>query len=429
MRHGLVAAVLVLAAAPAAHAAATVTATTEVGGSLALNANYTDPPQTIVPVLTDSGASVTVKTGTATNLQLTVGMPAAARLAPGTYDTATGATITVGPAPCAALTGSFTLSHAIPGLAHATPAELYLTATVRCGADLGATTFQVRIARARSRTTGNEAPKAFLPAIDGLSTGWSDAKGAATFAAADGARVRFAKSGQTYLSQGLDGGRAVLQHLRFANRQLGSDLELWQLSPKRQIGLPSGVNTRSWEWGGALSGDWLLFQRGEFDARSKSVRLVNLKTRAKRTLISAKGRTTGLEPGDLNGDFATYTRCTKRCRTYRYQLSTRKTVSLRPASGASDYAPAVLADGTLYFVRSRSGCGKGVQIMRLDPGTATPVKVSTVSTGHDVQKLDATLYGGTRIVAYERYSCNFRITRRDVVRVVGAPAPPALPAP
>ena len=91
--------------------------------------------------------------------------------------------------------------------------------------------------------------------------------------------MRFAKKGQTYLSQGLDGGRAVLQHLRFANRALGSDLELWQLAPKKQITLPGGINTKSWEWGGALSGDWLLFQRGEFDARAKSVRLINLKTR------------------------------------------------------------------------------------------------------------------------------------------------------
>ena len=412
--------------APAAQAVeAKVTATSEVGVTNPLSATYTEPAQKITPVLTDSGAGVTVRTGAATVLQLAVAMPAAARLAPGTYDTTAGAVITVGPAPCVGLTGSFTLSHAIPGLAHATPAELYLTATVRCGADLGATTYRVRIGRAKSRNNGNEVLKAFLPAIDGLATGWSDAKGAATFAPPAGARVRFSKSGQTYLSQGLDGNRAVLQHLRFANHALGSNLELWQLAPKKQIKLPGGINTKSWEWGGSLSGDWLLFQRGEFDARSKSVRLINLKTRQARVLITAKGRTTGLEPGDLNGDFATYTRCTKRCRTYRYQLSTRQTKSLRPPSGTSDYAPAVLADGTLYFVRSRSGCGKGVQVMRLDPGKTTPVRVSTVLSGHDVQKLDATLYGGTRIVVYERYSCNFRITRRDLVRVVGAPAPPA----
>src|SRR3954454_5173755 len=167
MRPASVAAVLALAIAPAAHAAeAKVTATSELGVTVPRTASYAEPAQKITPVLTDSGASVTVRTGAVTVLQLAVAMPAAARLAPGTYDTTAGAAITVGPAPCVGLTGSFTLSHAIPGLAHAMPAELYLTATVRCGADLGTTTFKVRIARAKSRNNGNEVPKAFLPAID-----------------------------------------------------------------------------------------------------------------------------------------------------------------------------------------------------------------------------------------------------------------------
>ncbi len=428
MRRGLAAAFLAVVLVPAAQAAeATVTAATEPGGSLALNATYAEPAQTIVPGLTDSGASVTVKSGATTVLQLGVTMPAAARITPGTYDTAAGAKLTLNkPAPCAGLTGGFTLSHAIPGRARRAPSELYMTVTLRCGAETAATTIRVRVARAGSRSTGIEAAKAFLPTIDGLVTGWSDAQGRATFAPPSGPRTRFEKRSQTYLSQGLDKGRAIVQHLRFANRSLGSDLELWQLSPKKRITLPSGINSRSWEWGGALSGDWLLFQRGEFDARSKSVRLINLKTKAKRTLITARGRTTGLEPGDLNGDYATYTRCTNRCRAYRYQLSTRKTTSLRPPSGRSDYASAVLGDGTLYFARSRAGCGKGVQIMRLDPGKTTPVVVASVTSGRDVQKLDATQIGGTRIVVYERYSCNFRVTRRDIVRVVGAPTPPPL---
>lgn len=427
MRRGLVVFVLALMLAPAARAAeATVTVTTEPGGTLTPNAAYAEPAQTIVPGLTDSGASVTVKSGATTVLQVGVAMPAAARLAPGTYDTAGGATITLNkPAPCAGLTGGFTLAHAIPGLAHRAPSELYLTVTLRCGIETAATTIKVRVARTGSRTSGTEAPKAFLPAIDGLVTGWSDAEGQATFAPASGPRVRFSKKGQTYLSQGNDRGRAVVQHLRFASRSLGSDLELWQLAPKRKLSLPSGINTRGWEWGGALSGDWLLFQRGEFDARAKSIRLINLKTKAKRTVITARGRTTGLEPGDLNGDFATFTKCAKRCTAYRYQLSTRKTTSLKPPKGASDYASAVLADGTLYFVRSRAGCGKGVQVLRLDPGKTTPVQVAKVRAGRDVQKLDATQIAGTRIVVYERYSCNFRVTRRDIVRVVGAPAPPA----
>lgn len=428
MRRGLAAAFVALAVAPAAGAAeATVGVVPEPASTVALPATYSEPGQTIIPALSDAGASVTVKAGPATVFRLAVRMPGAARLAPGSYDTAAGATVTVSPTTCAIgpVAGSFTLFHAIPGLGHRPASELYLTATLRCGAETAATTVKVRLARAGSRATGIERAKAILPVIDGLSTGWSDDKGRAFFAPSSGPRTAFAKKGQTYLSQGLDRGRGVVQHLRFANRALGSDLELFELAPKKRLTLPSGVNTRSWEWGGALSGDWLLFQRGEFDARLKSVRLINLKTHAKRTLHTARGRTTGLEPGDLNGDYATYTLCTKGCRAYRYQLSTRKKISLRPPRGSSDYASAVLADGTVYFVRSRAGCGKGVQIMRLDPGAAKPVRVAHVAAGRDVQKLDATAYAGARIVLYERYSCNFRVTRRDIVRVVGAPAPPA----
>ena len=55
-----------------------------------------------------------------------------------------------------------------------------------------------------------------------------------------------------------------------------------------------------------------------------------------------------------------------------------------------------------------------------------PCKVASVPRGQDVQKLDATTFAGTRIVVYERYSCNFRVTTRDDIRVVEAPpVPPA----
>lgn len=426
MRRGLVAAALLLATAPAAHAdEATVTVATEAGGTVAGTATYTEPAVALTPALTDSTAAITVKQGATTRLALTVGMPGGARLAPGTYDTAAGATISFAPTTCGQVAGTFTLAHAIPGLRQRTPTELYLTAVLHCGAETATTTVKVRLQRAGSRGSGIEAPKAFLPTIDGLVTGWSDTSGRATFSVPGGPRTRFSKKLETYLTQGVSGARGIVQHLRFANNRLNSDLELWQLRPKAQVRLPSGVNSRSWEWGGALSGDWLLFQRGEFDARSKFIRLINLQTRAKRTVISARGRTTGLEPGDLNGDFATFTRCTKRCRAYRYQLSTRKTRSLLPPAGFSDYASAVLPDGTFYFVRSRSGCGRNVQVMRLDPGSSTPVRVARVAGGHDIQKLDATTIAGSRLLVYERYSCNFRVTRRDNVRLVEAPAPPA----
>jgi hypothetical protein len=426
MRRASVAAILVLASVPAAGAAeATVRVTSDPGGPLAA-ATYAEPTVKLQAGLADANAVVTVRQGATAKLQLRVRMPGGVRLVPGTYATAAGASIVLAPNPCGATppAGTFTLHHAIPGPRHGAPTELYLSATVHCGAGPATSTIRVRLQRAQSRAVVKEVPKAQQPVIDGLSTGWSDAKGQAVFAPAGGPRTRFSKRGDTYLSQGLDGNRAVVQHIRFAGSRLNSDLELWRL-PRTRLGLP-GVNTRSWEWGGALSGDWLLFQRGEFDARAKSIRLVNLRSHGVRTVVSVRGRATGLEPGDLNGNFATYTKCTTRCRVTRYQLSTRRRISPLPPRGFSDYASATLADGTLYFVRSRGSCGRNVTLMRLGPGAAKPVRVAGVPRGMDVQKLDATTFAGTRILLYERYSCNFRITTRDVIRVVEAPpVPPA----
>jgi hypothetical protein len=427
MRRAPVAAILVLALAPAASAAeATVRVTTDPGGPLAA-ATYTEPAVKLAAGLADATAVATVRQGAITRLQLRVRMPGGARLAPGMYATTAGASIVATPNLCGAtpLAGTFTLHHAVPGARHTAPTELYVSATVHCGLAPATSTVGVRLQRPKSRAVVKEVAKAQQPVIDGLSTGWSDAKGQAVFAPAVGPRVRFSKRGDTYLTQGLDGGRGVVQHIRFAGSRLNSDLELWKLAPRLRLGLP-GVNTRGWEWGGALSGDWLLFQRGEFDARSKTIRLLNLKRHGFRTVVTVRGRATGLEPGDLNGNFASYTKCTTRCRVTRYQLTTRRRISPLPPKGFSDYASSVLADGTLFFVRSRGGCGRNVAVMRLSPGAAKPVRVASVARGMDVQKLDSTTFAGTRLVVYERYSCNFRVTTRDDVRVVDAPpVPPA----
>src|SRR5436305_4576916 len=269
MRRAPVAAILVLALAPAARAAeATVRVTGDPAGPLQ-SATYAEPAVKLVPGLSDSTAVVTVRQGAAVKLQLRVRMPAGARLAPGTYGTAAGAAITLTPNRCGAtpLAGTFMLHHAIPGPHQTAPGELYVRATVRCGDAPLSTTVDVRLRRPGSRAIVKEAARAQQPVIDGRSTARSDAKGRAVFAPAGGPRMRFAKAGHTYLSQVLGPGRAVLQHIRFASGRLSSDLELWSLATHRRLGLPH-VNTSSWEWGGALSGDWLLFQRGEFDARS-----------------------------------------------------------------------------------------------------------------------------------------------------------------
>ncbi len=432
MRRGLIAAIvtiaLALVLAPAAMAAeATVVATTAPGGSLALNATYAEPADAaLAPSLTPDGAAIEVRRAGAIVLRLAVTMPAGAPIAAGTYDTAAGAGISLTPT-CVGLAGTFTLQHAIPGTRRRAPTELYLTATVRCGVETAATTIVVRLARANARAEATERPNAYMPVADGLATAWSSTSAGgvaeAFFLPATGARQSFRRAGQSFLSQGLSGGRAILQHLTLRGSRYDSNIELWQLAPRRRLTLPRSVTSAGWEWGGALSGDWLLYQRGEVDARSKAIHLVNVATGARRTVLTVVGRTAYLEANDVNGDYAAFHRCKPRCRSYSYQLSTRQTTSLLPPAGRSDYAPTVLADGTLYFVRSAAGCGRLVRIMRLDVGATEPVQVARVPAGLDVAKMDATTVAGSRLVYTERFSC--RKGDRAIRRIVEAPAPPA----
>jgi hypothetical protein len=426
MRRGLIAATAALALAPTAHAAeGSVAVATAPGGSLALTATYAEPGDVLTPSLGPDRATIAVRRGGAEVLRLTVATPAGGPLDSGTYDTATGASITMTPT-CAGLAGTFTVQHAIPGAARRAPTELYLTASLHCGAETAATTVAVRIARAGARNETTERPRAFMPLADGLALAWSStgAGGVAEafFLPATGARQSFRRARESFLSQGLSGGRAIVQHLSLRGTRFDSNLELWQLAPKRRLSLPASVTTSRWEWGGALSGDWMLYQRGEVDARTKAVHLVNVVTGARRTLISAVGRSTYLEANDINGDFAAFHRCKPRCRSYVYQVSTRRTRSIAPPAGRSDYAPAVLDDGTLYFVRSAAGCGKLVRIMRLDAGATEPVEVRKVPTGLDITKMDITRFAGTRLLYAERFSC--KRGGSEIRRLVEAPPPP-----
>src|SRR5690349_7245947 len=195
MRRAPVAAILALAIAPAAHAAEAKVTVTGGGAGAPIPAStiFAEPAAKLVPVLTDATATAVVRVGATERLRLRVAMPNAARLAPGTYATGAGASIVLLPNTCggAPLTGSFTLAHAIPGVRHTAPTELYLTATVHCGAAPAATTVAVRLARPRSRASANEAARSQQPVIDGLSTGWSDAKGRAFFASGAGSRAAF----------------------------------------------------------------------------------------------------------------------------------------------------------------------------------------------------------------------------------------------
>jgi hypothetical protein len=88
--------------------------------------------------------------------------------------------------------------------------------------------------------------------------------------------------------------------------------------------------------------------------------LHNQTTSEERLLATVTRPTHSLEPGQVNGNWATYTRCTPVCNVIRYDITsqTKKKLS-KPATTKPryQYGSSVAADGTVYLARSSRGCG------------------------------------------------------------------------
>ena len=352
------------------------------GVTLALNATYTEPAQKITPGADRLRRQRHGQDGAPRRCcSWASRMPAAARLAPGTYDTTAGAVITLDAGavrrrwPAASRCRTPSRASRTPA-----PAELYLTVTRALRRRAAATTIKVRVARARSRTSGNEVPKAFLPAIDGLATGWSDAKGARhvrarrrrhacasrrrarrTSRRASTAAARSCSTCASPTTRWAPTSSCGSSRRRSASRcraaSTRAELGMGRRAVRRLAAVPARRVRRPLEVGPAdqpedareAHGDHRQGPHHRPRARRPERRLRDLHEvhdalpRLPLPAVDAQGR--------------------RRRGRRRARPTTRS---------------AVLADGTLYFVRSRSGCGKGVQVMRLDPGKTTPVQVATV---------------------------------------------------
>lgn len=171
-------------------------------------------------------------------------------------------------------------------------------------------------------------------------------------------------SPRTYAWTGsIEGTELVYQR---ANRR-GSDIVTFDLASRSKMPSPDYVNTRWWEYYPTASGDWVFFARTNvnYGQRREWRRLVLVNTVTGKSRTLAKGpRRAELVPGQVSGDWAVWYECPESgCVVYRYQIST-KTKALIPQGGPEQYEPAVSSDGTMYFLRSGSACGRNVTLVR-----------------------------------------------------------------
>jgi len=184
---------------------------------------------------------------------------------------------------------------------------------------------------------------------------------------------------------GIDGTTLVYQLL---SGRLGarSDLRLYDLTTRRQLPMPAGVNSSKWECCGTIAGGWILYSRGQAYSRDAQLILLrNLTTGEQRVLDAIRNRHGVTSAGQLNGNFAVWRRCNPhpKCEIFRYDLASASATALPSAPGKVVYGPSVNANGTVYYVQSNRGCGKSVQLVK-QPVNGGAQVVLSIPAGRDI---------------------------------------------
>ena len=213
-----------------------------------------------------------------------------------------------------------------------------------------------------------------------------------------------------------------------------SNLRFYDLSRKRRLQVPPGVNTRrAGEYAATLTSGYLLFSR--FTDGLERVLLRDLRA-GKTTQLDAGriGQRLGsrVTAGQINGLFAVWTKCRSQgaCTVYRYDTASKLKSAIVPPAGRIHYAPSITPDGTVYLARSSPRCGAGAEIWRY-PLTATPTKLFTLPEGYDVESSYALASKSTPIgvlrtsVYYGRQRClGHRFDLYRFVDLIREPPPP-----
>ncbi|MDQ2909827.1 MAG: hypothetical protein M3R39_02245 [Actinomycetota bacterium] len=196
-----------------------------------------------------------------------------------------------------------------------------------------------------------------------------------------------------------------------------SDLRLYDLSRRRRLGTPAGVNTPKPETGPSLSRPWLLFVRVNHADGVYRVLLRNLRTGKQIQLEALGGHNPFASAGQLRSRFAVWASCPGgACDVYRYDLRTHRTIKVpnKDSFGHPQYAPSVIPDGTVYFGRSGESCGDAAKLMRYARGSTSTVLA--FPAGQDFAASYAVDSGEQVTVFYDRASC--RTNRFDVFSLV-----------
>jgi hypothetical protein len=195
-----------------------------------------------------------------------------------------------------------------------------------------------------------------------------------------------------------------------------SNVRFYNWSTQSRSGPGPSVNTVRWEYEPALSGHRLLFARLNRAATPdvRRVLLADLSTGRQIELAAFRGSAQQGTIGSLqlSGDWATWTTFSQRYQratVHRYQISTGKLTRIPPEDGWLDYLSAVAPNGTVYFLRSRFGCGRHAAFMSYSTAGVMS-RVAAMPAGRNVgdEMSAGTQADGSIDLTFDSYRCGAR---------------------
>lgn len=214
-------------------------------------------------------------------------------------------------------------------------------------------------------------------------------------------RVKLNAKGEAFVG-GIDPPAVAYQQIVNGN----SNLKLYDADTQTRSDPPAGVNTSEWEWEPSISGDWLLFGR-----QTNSTQFVILHSLTTPTEVVLDQGPRFRHAGQVNGDFAVWTRCTRTtCNVLRREITPATDTVLSKPSTKYQYGAGVTSTGIVYVARSGPKCGADVKIVRYF-GATDPVGGTIVAdlgtNGRDFWSAYARDNAdGSVDVFYDRYLCN-----------------------
>lgn len=223
----------------------------------------------------------------------------------------------------------------------------------------------------------------------------------------DGAAVQRVKLAGTtrspsLIASGPRAGRVVFQALDLHK----GDIRFYDPVADEVLRAPRTINTSTHEEFPEADGDYLTFDRYGSSGWDTIVYRFSTKTS---TVIGHR-----MIAGQLNGDYAVYWQCSSStCDVKRYRISAKRFTTMpAAASGRANYWPAVMPDGTVYYVQgSFKRCGRNTKILRFHAGTVTTV--ATVADGTELAAMEARTVNGVDQLLVTELTCGSGGSIRD----------------